>query len=192
VAADEATVESIRTARLELVSMSVPFMTALARGDLEAASSEIGASVSAWLPVQLEHFLQFRLGQLAADATIRGWLGRVMVLRPAPDDRRVIGSIGFHGPPDELGRLEIGYSVDPAYRRRGYAIEAVRAMLDWATEHHGIRRFIASVAPDNEPSLGLIRQLGFERVGQQLDPIDGPEYVFEAGWPPGTIGAPGR
>jgi len=68
--------------------------------------------------------------------------------------------------------------------RGGYAIEAVRSIFDWAHEHHGIRRFVASVAPDNEPSLRLIGQLGFRRIGEQLDPIDGLEYVFEAGWPP--------
>lgn len=173
----------IQTDRLELVSMSLPFMTALARGDLEAAGRDIGAAVSPWLPVQLEHFLEYRLGQLAADPSIRPWLGRAMVLADEEGARRVIGSIGFHGPPDADGRLEVGYSVDPAYRRRGYAIESVRAIFEWAHERHGIRRFVASVSPDNEPSLGMIRQLGFERIGEQLDPIDGLEYVFEAPWP---------
>jgi len=172
--------------------MTVPFMEALARGDLDDASREIEASVSAWLPEQLDHFLEYRLAQLAVDATIREWLGRAIVLQETAGDRRVIGSIGFHGPPDEHGRLEIGYSVDPAYRRRGYAIEAVRAMFEWALERHGVRRFIASVSPDNEPSLGLIRQFGFERVGEQLDPVDGLEYVFEADWPRQTGGADAR
>lgn len=165
--------------------MTVPIMEALASGDLEAAAREIGAAVPAWLPAQLDDFLQYRLAQLAVDPSIRGWLGRAMVLEEKPGQRRVIGSVGFHGPPDEAGRLEIGYSVDPEFRRRGYAIEAVRAMLDWASKRYGVGRFLASVAPDNEPSLGLIRQLGFRRVGEQLDPIDGLEYVFEATWPPG-------
>lgn len=163
--------------------MTVPFMEALLRTDLDAAARDVGAAVPAWLPVQLDHFLQYRLAQLAADPSIRGWLGRVMVLEQPPGDRRVIGSIGFHGPPDELGRLEIGYSVDPGYRRRGYAIEAVRAMFDWARSRHGVTRFLASVAPGNTPSLGLIGQLGFRRIGEQVDPIDGLEYVFEADWP---------
>jgi RimJ/RimL family protein N-acetyltransferase len=110
----------------------------------------------------------------------------------APEGRRVIGSIGFHGPPDEGGRLEIGYSVDPDYRRRGFAIEAVRAMFDWALVRHGIHRFVASVSPDNAASLGLIGQLGFGRIGEQMDPIDGLEYVFEARWPPPRNGAVGR
>jgi RimJ/RimL family protein N-acetyltransferase len=163
--------------------MTVPFMEALARGDIVAAEREIGAAVSPWLPAQLEHFLQYRLAQLAVDPSIRGWLGRAMVL-VAEGPRCVVGSVGFHGPPDEHGRLEIGYSVDPDHRRRGFAIESVRAMLDWAHERHGVGRFLASVRPDNAPSLGLVDQLGFRRIGEQMDPVDGLEYVFEAPWPP--------
>jgi ribosomal-protein-alanine N-acetyltransferase len=177
-------VDPIRTPRLSLVSMSVPFMEALARGNLDAASTEIGATVPEWLAGQLEHFLQFRLAQLAVDPTIRPWLGRAVVLDDEKGDRHVIGSVGFHGPPDSEGRLEIGYSIDPSYRRRGFASEAARAMFEWAATAHGVTRFIASVAPDNEASLNLIRQFGFERVGEQMDDIDGLEYVFEATWPP--------
>jgi RimJ/RimL family protein N-acetyltransferase len=56
-------------------------------------------------------------------------------------------------------------------------------MFDWARTVHEVNRFIASVSPDNEASLELIAQLGFEKVGEQMDDIDGLEYVFEAPWP---------
>jgi RimJ/RimL family protein N-acetyltransferase len=174
--------EVIRTERLELVLMSVPFMEALQRGDLEAASREISATTSPWLAEQLVDFLKYRLGQVRADPSVRGWLGRAIVVTGDDGSREAIGSIGFHGPPDD-GKLEIGYSVDPRYRRRGYAREAVKAMLDWAYETHGISRFVASVGPWNEPSLNLIGQFGFRKVGEQMDDIDGLEYVFETTWP---------
>ena len=99
--------------------MSVPFMETLAEHDLEAASLEAGAVVPAWMADQLEHFLKFRLSQLAADPSIREWLGRAIVLTDAAGDRRVIGSIGFHGPPDAEVRLEVGYSIDPPYQATG-------------------------------------------------------------------------
>jgi RimJ/RimL family protein N-acetyltransferase len=176
-------IPNIKTPRLELVSMSVPFMEALARKDLQAASEEIGATVPAWIADELENFLKYRLGQLRLDPSIRVWLGRAMVLTEDDGTRRVVGSIGFHGPPDEQGRLEVGYSVDPPYRRRGYASESVKAMFDWAHQEHGITRFIASISPDNEPSLNLTAAYGFHKVGEQMDEIDGLEYVFETDWP---------
>ena len=172
----------IRTERLRLVSMSVPYMEALVARDLAAAEQAIGARVPAWLPEQLEHFLQYRLGQLAVDPSIRRWLGRSMILDDGSGPR-VVGTIGFHGPPDAEGRLEVGYSVDPVYRRRGLAREAVKAMVDWAFTQHGVRRFIASIGPTNEPSLRLAAGFGFRQTGSHIDDIDGLELELETNWP---------
>lgn len=177
-------VPSIETARLELVSMPLAFMEALLAGDTAAAGDAIGAEVPDNLRDNLEEFLRYRLAQVRADPSIRHWLGRAMVLTDPDGTRRVIGTIGFHGPPDDRGRLEIGYRVQERYRRQGFAREAVRAMLDWAAEEHGIDRFIASISPGNSASLGLTRGFGFVQTGEQMDEIDGLELVFEADWPP--------
>ncbi len=178
-------IPSIRTARLELVSMSVAFLEALERDDPAAASREIGAEVPPGMPEDLANFVRYRLATLRVDPARQPWLGRAMVLDDASGARRVIGTIGVHDAPDEEGPVEIGYRVEPEYRRRGYAMEAVRAMFDWAAER-GVHRFIASVSPDNEASLALTAPLGFQEVGSQIDEIDGLELVFEASWLPGT------
>jgi RimJ/RimL family protein N-acetyltransferase len=96
----------------------------------------------------------------------------------------MIGHIGFHGPrgvngPQKPGALEVGYTVFEPFRRRGYATEAVEAILEWAREEHGVRHFIASVGPGNVPSLALVRRLGFRETGTQWDDEDGEELVFE-------------
>lgn len=176
-------VPAIRTERLELVSMTVPFMEALLAGDTAAAGSEMGADVPANLRDHIEDFLRYRLAQVRADPSLRRWLGRAMVITEADGTRRVIGTIGFHGPPDERDRLEIGYSVQERLRRQGYAREAVRAMLDWAAAEHGISRFVASISPENDASLALARGFGFVQTGEQMDEIDGLELVFETDWP---------
>jgi len=69
--------------------------------------------------------------------------------------------------------------VFPEYRRRGYAREAVLAMLRWAQRDPGVRRFRASVSPENLPSRNLVAGLGFVEVGTQWDEEDGEEIVFE-------------
>jgi RimJ/RimL family protein N-acetyltransferase len=74
--------------------------------------------------------------------------------------------------------LEIGYGILPEHRRQGYASEAVAALLQWARTR-GIDHFVASVAPDNEPSLAIIHKLGFVRTGEHWDDEDGLEHVFE-------------
>jgi [ribosomal protein S5]-alanine N-acetyltransferase len=183
-AADEEPVETIRTPRLELVSMTVPVMRALQDKDLEAAGRQVGATVTPGLADDLIDFLRYRLAQVEGDPSIRQWLGRLMVLTSDDGDRRVIGTIGFHGRPDEQGRLEVGYRVEAPYRRQGFARESVKAMFDWAASQHGIHRFIASVSPTNEPSLQLIAGFGFVRTGSHIDEIDGLELEFETEWPP--------
>jgi len=181
---DDPPVETIRTPRLELVSMTIPVMRALQDKDLETAGHLAGASVPEGLADDLVDFLRYRLLQLDADPSIREWLGRLMVLTDATGERQVIGTIGFHGPPDDQGRLEVGYRVEAPFRRQGFAREAVRAMFDWAASAHGVHRFIASVSPANEASLNLIAGFGFQRTGEHIDDVDGLEYEFETGWPP--------
>ncbi len=118
---------------------------------------------------------------------MRGWLGRSMVFAEEDGTRRVVGAIGFHGAPDEEGRLEIGYRVDPAYRNRGFARESATAMYSWAHEKHGISTFVGSISPDNIPSLNLIEEYGYTLIGEQMDEIDGLELVFEMHWPMGQV-----
>lgn len=179
-----ADVPPIRTPRFELVSMSLPFMRALLDRDLATAEAEIGAAVPPDLPDGLDQFLRFRIADMEVDPAWQPWLGRAIVLDDA-DGRRIIGSAGFHAPPDADGRVEIGYRVRPEHRRRGVATEVVRALFDWAAREHGVTRFRASIAPDNVPSRAIVARLGFRQVGVQIDDIDGEEHVFELdGWPP--------
>jgi RimJ/RimL family protein N-acetyltransferase len=176
-------VPPIRTPRFELVSMSMPFMLLLLARDIDGAASEIGARVPADFPDWLDGFLQFRIVDLEVDPTVQPWLGRAIVLTQPDDSRQIIGSCGFHSSPDPEGRVEVGYRVEPEYRRQGVASEVVRALFDWAAREHGVQKFRASTTPDNLGSLTIIRGLGFRQTGVQMDDIDGEELVFELdGW----------
>ena len=177
-------VPPIATLRFELVSMSLPFMHLLVDRDLAGAEAKTGATVPESFPDDLDNFLQYRIADLTEDPAAQPWLGRAIVLTDADGTRRSIGSVGFHAPPDAEGRVEVGYKVQPEYRRQGVATEVVRAMFDWA-HAQGVDRFRASVSPDNVGSLAIIRGFGFEQVGVQIDDIDGEELVFHLdGWPP--------
>jgi RimJ/RimL family protein N-acetyltransferase len=101
-----------------------------------------------------------------------------MLERGPGRQRTVVGTAGFHGPPDEDGRVELGYGVEPAHRRRGLATEVVAALLEWA-RGQGVSRFRATIAPTNIPSLAIVRAFGFREVGVFVDAVDGEELVFE-------------
>ncbi|MFL5651205.1 MAG: GNAT family N-acetyltransferase [Chloroflexota bacterium] len=167
--------------------MSMAFMRALVARDFATAETEIGASVPTNLPDTLDHFLQFRIADLSEDPAAQPWLGRAIVLAEDDGSARIIGSCGFHSPPEADGRVEIGYRVEPRWRRQGVATECVRALFDWAHDQ-GVDCFRASVSPGNVASLAVINRLGFHQTGVQMDDFDGEELVFELdGWPPETV-----
>jgi ribosomal-protein-alanine N-acetyltransferase len=169
----------VRTDRLELPLLSLRQLDEVAAGDVSALAGAIQATVSdEWLE-DVRWLAGMRARQVRAQPADAPWLLRAIVRDEPGSSREAIGHLNFHGGPDLDGRVEIGYTLLPAARGRGYAIEAVRAMFDWATRIHGVQRFRASVAPDNERSLNLIGKLGFVHVGQQIDPDDGLELVFE-------------
>jgi RimJ/RimL family protein N-acetyltransferase len=74
--------------------------------------------------------------------------------------------------------VELGYTIEAPYRRRGYAKAAATELIRRAQER-GIRHFVACTTPDNEPSLAVIRGLGFSQTGEAMDEEDGLELVFE-------------
>ena len=166
----------IRSARLDLRSMSPAFLEALLTGRRSDAERLLGVPIPEEWPGEILHAAKLRRDQMRADPSTQPWLLRAMVLRTTHP--LAVGSINFHAPPDARGAVEVGYSTLEPYRRRGYAREAVLAFFGWA-RHQGARTFVASVSPGNDPSLGLIRSLGFEQTGEQWDDIDGLELVFE-------------
>lgn len=111
--------------------------------------------------------------QLLADPGEEPWLLRAVVPHGT---RVVVGRIGFHGPPDAEGVVEVGYTVAPEHRRQGVATEALAGLLGWARVQ-GVSACLASVSPDNAASLATIARLGFVRVGEHIDEEDGLEWV---------------
>jgi ribosomal-protein-alanine N-acetyltransferase len=55
----------------------------------------------------------------------------------------------------------------------------VHALLDWAWANGRERTCVASVNPHNAASLAVVRAFGIRQVGEQIDEIDGLEWVFE-------------
>ncbi len=176
----------IATARLDLVPFSAEFLRVSVAGDRDQAAALLGVILPADWPTYPDTF-QLRWRQLEGDPSLQPWLLRGMVLRST---RELVGHIGFHtGPnPDYLqgfapGGIELGYTVLEPFRRQGFALEAIEALMDWAATGHGLTRFVVSIRPDNQPSLALAAKLGFQRIGEHLDEVDGLEHVFRLDLP---------
>lgn len=160
---------------VSLILVSYATMRALLENDLPRASNLAGIELPPFFLTQ-EWLWRYRVQQIERDPGSAPWLVRAIVAEP---DQAVIGHAGFHGPPDEKGMVEIGYTVLPEYRRRGFGRAAAMALIRHAEAAPGVRIVRASISPNNEASLALVRPLGFVHVGEQWDDEDGRELIFE-------------
>lgn len=162
---------------VQLIRLDADTIDALAARDLDGANARA--------PIHLTD-------DFIAEANARVWEFRSRQLRSSPDDgpwitravfdpkRAVaVGRAGYHGPPDAAGMVEVGYSIDPVYRRQGYARAALSALLDRARAEDSVEVVRASIRPDNTASRALVAQFGFVEVGEQWDDEDGLETIFE-------------
>jgi len=74
---------------------------------------------------------------------------------------KLMGHCGVRGLP--CGRREILYAFGEDFWGKGYATEAVKAVL----QAHDMRPLIAISYPENSASVGVIKKLGFRHVGQE-------------------------
>jgi len=61
----------------------------------------------------------------------------------------------------------LGYWIASSQSGRGYMTEAVRAVIDFAASECGAEEIWAGITPTNEPSIKLVRRLGFELARTQ-------------------------
>ncbi|GAB2753566.1 GNAT family N-acetyltransferase [Streptomyces bullii] len=93
------------------------------------------------------------------------------------EDGRAVGAMGFHGAPDEDGRVEVGYDLVEDARGHGYATEALRALSAWALARDGVRAVTAVVDRANVPSQNVVARAGFALVAQ--DAAEDEQFVYE-------------
>ena len=167
------------TRQVRIVHVTAPVFRALVDGDLPAANAASPVPLSAYFAnPEWRGVWQMRRTQVEEDPASAAWVTGVIW-----DEREqvAVGRAGFHGPPDPSGMVEIGYAVDPAYRRRGYARAALEALLERAAREPQVRTVRVSISPDNIASQQLASQYGFTEVGEQWDDEDGLEIIYEVG-----------
>ncbi|MFI7599260.1 GNAT family N-acetyltransferase [Actinoplanes sp. NPDC049681] len=163
--------------RVRVVQLTGAIFEALARQDLVAANALSPVPLSAYLAgPENAGVWRRRHRQVSADPVEADWVTGIVW---DEDGRRSVGRAGFHGRPSPSGLVEIGYAIDPAFRRQGYATAALAALLDRAAREPSVRTVRLSIGPDNEASLALAHRFGFTRVGEQWDDEDGLELVHE-------------
>ena len=150
----------LHTERLELRTLRPAAARALP-DDRETAAEILGVTLPPeWPQADLLDVLPLHAALGPNDARFGVW---VII---ECETQTVVGDIGFVGPPGADSTVEIGYSVIPDRRRRGYATEAAHALVDWALRQPGVRAVVAGCDKENVASIVTLERLGFARTGE--------------------------
>jgi RimJ/RimL family protein N-acetyltransferase len=92
----------------------------------------------------------------------------------------------FKRGPNDLATAEVGlfWGIDPAHQRRGYAVEAARAVIEYLFGERKLGRVIATTGPDNLASQKVMRKLGMTVQQFQEPHLPEPQVVgvLENNW----------
>lgn len=74
---------------------------------------------------------------------------------------RVIGTVILFESEDVPEALELGYTISPQERRKGYCTEALQAVMEYCFTETDIPTLTAGVFPGNPASVAVLKKLGF-------------------------------
>lgn len=80
------------------------------------------------------------------------------------EDGALVGDVGLSPAEGEPSVVKVGYTIDPAHQRRGYATEAVSALVDYAFDVLGAEVVRAYASAANAASIGVARNVGMQLV----------------------------
>ena len=119
------------------------------------------ARFQTWEPQSLEQVHSFVEGLLNVEPDTPGaWFQLAITLQ---ESGLLIGDCGLHFLAEETRQAEVGITLAPTYQGKGYATEALEAVLDYLLVTLGKHRVCATVDPRNQPSVTLLKRVGMRQ-----------------------------
>lgn len=123
---------------------------------------------------EVKPHIQLYLEELESDQELLGW-GVWLVF--SQTDQQLIGDIGFKGKPVD-GVVEVGYGISPDEQNKGYATEAVEALVNWAFQTGKVNKIVAETLKTNEASIRVLEKLFMNKVEQDEHMVYWEKHIF--------------
>lgn len=91
----------------------------------------------------------------------------------------LIGTIGAYDYDRITNQIEVGLSIERMSWGKGFAGEALRAVLEYLTKQEGIETVTAWCAEDNIGSLKAMRKAGMEQTERKTDGLKIGEHTYD-------------
>lgn len=108
--------------------------------------------------------VQFSIDKAEVDGNSIGWY---VWLARRLEDKKTIGDLGFKGKPTLEGVVEIGYGMSPEVHNKGYATEAVTALIKWAFLQDLVSKITAECHVANGASIRVLEKVGMKRGAER-------------------------
>ena len=172
-----AKVPQLHTKRLHLRGLRLEDAAAISayRGLPEVAKYQ------SWTTFGLEDATQLIADQLTVkSAAADSWVQLMIVLT---DTGQPIGDCGIHFLSSAPQQVELGITLDPSHQHRGFANEAIEAVLSYVFGGLNMHRVSATTDANNKAAQNLFQRLGFRREAYFVEHLWfkgtwGSEYVF--------------
>lgn len=155
-------VQYLETSRLHLIPLSAGSL-ALSLEDYAKMQNYLGLRIDKAIleDEEMQYAMKVRLRKVLENPEHYLWFTNWAVV--LKEEKVIIGYIILKGLPNELGEVILGYQIDEKYRRKGYATEAVREMLQWIFTYPKALSVIADTEKTNIPSCRLLEHIGAVR-----------------------------
>jgi RimJ/RimL family protein N-acetyltransferase len=157
--------DPIITERLELRRLTTDDADAL----FAYRSNPIVAKYQDWKPESVEQTRAFidKLSGIELDTPLT-WFQLALVHR---ETRQLIGDCGLHFLKDDRRQSEIGITLAPSHQRQGFALETVRAVLEYVFTGLGKHRVFASMDPRNTAVIELFKRVGMRQEAHMVESL---------------------
>lgn len=81
------------------------------------------------------------------------------------DDGELLSVLGVSEVNARMGTAEVGYQVNPKFRRQGIGLKVLQFLVDGVFAKTELRKLIATIAIENIPSCKIVEKVGFIREG---------------------------
>lgn len=113
-----------------------------------------------WIPTNLEEVNQFIATIPPSINLTNTWYQLAIVTK---SDSVLIGDLGIFFKDDY--QCEVGCTLAKGHHGKGYAVEALKTVIDYLFTDLKKHRIVTSIDPENLPSKKLVRRLGFRFEG---------------------------
>ncbi len=120
--------------------------------------------------IQAERFIA---DMADADPGTPGEWFQFAVVDTVSDD--LMGDVALRVLAEDAARAELGVTFAPEHQGKGYATEAVAAVIGYARERLDVTAVFAIADARNQPSIALLERIGMKRIATE-------RAMFKGGW----------